>query len=438
MSWMIMKKRMMRMVENLRPITQLEMKKGEPDSFEKRQLMQEALKEIYNDIQTILRDYVDTSEENYMIIALWIIGTYYHENFLTYPYLFFNAMRGSAKTRTLKLIKHLAKDGDMLASLSEAVLFRTKGSLCIDEFERIDNKDKNALRELLNTAYKKGGMVKRMRKRKSIDGEVQVVEEFDTFRPICMANISGMEEVLGDRCIPLVLEKSNNPLFTKKVEDFEWNPLFKKVRNELSSVVSVVYMGFQNIYMDWNKYIIYIYTTTHTHLTTDNYNSPYKPQIGISPQETEVPKFEQIPTFPQETEVFFNKINKIGVDGRHLELFLPLMLIAKDSGILNELLEVVSKIVSSKKIDEIIESKDVTLYQFVSQQTGEWVNVKDLTNLFRNYCGEEQTEDHWLNPRWMGKALKRLNLVGIKRRVGEGIQVVLNIEKAKLKMEIFK
>jgi len=72
----------------------------------------------------------------------------------------------SGKTRLLKIIASLTK-GDILSSLTEAILFRTKGTLCIDEFEGIIRKGNENLRELLNTAYKKGTKVKRMIKKKS-------------------------------------------------------------------------------------------------------------------------------------------------------------------------------------------------------------------------------------------------------------------------------
>jgi hypothetical protein len=38
----------------------------------------------------------------------------------------------------------------------------------------------------------------------------------------------------------------------------------------------------------------------------------------------------------------------------------------------------------------------------------------------------------------MGTALKRLNLVVKKRRMNEGVLIILNVEKAKEKMKIFK
>ncbi len=124
-----------------------------------------------------------------------------------FPYLFFNAMRGSGKSKTLRLVCKLSNDGNVMASPTEATLFRTFGTLGIDEFEGVANKDKGSVRELLNGAYKKGILIQRMKKTKGIAGEDYVVENFEVFRPIIMANIWGMEEVLGDRCLTLILEK---------------------------------------------------------------------------------------------------------------------------------------------------------------------------------------------------------------------------------------
>ena len=404
------------MVVQVKEMLQKEISIEKRDELKKKleELIKYSLRDEYEKIVEILKYYIDMSEENYTIIALWIIGTYFHDTFLTFPYLFFNAMRGSAKTRTLRLIRHLAKDGDMLASLSEAVLFRTQGSLCIDEFERIDSKEKNALRELLNTAYKKGGMVKRMRKKHTMEGDSQIVESFDTFRPICMANISGMEEVLGDRCISLILEKSDSAAYVKKVEDFEWNENISKVRFNLIQCRLCSDVVTRNLYMEWNKYISY--TTSLPHLTTLN---------------------DTIPHF--ENEDFFCKINSTEITGRYLELFFPLILIAQQLNILDEFLLIIKKMVQTRKIDEITESKDVMLYQFISLQDSDWVSVKQLTTLFRDFCQEEQSEDPWLNPKWMGKALKRLNLYTEKRRIGDvGAQVKLNIQKAQTKFKIFQ
>lgn len=382
--------------------------------FEQAELKEEdaeKLRDTYKLIIEVLKEYVDIREEYYPVIALWIIGTYFHKDFYTYPYLFFNAMRGSGKTRLMKIIKELSWEGDMLASLSESVLFRTKGTLCIDEFENLGSKEKNALRELINTAYKKGGKVKRMRKKKVLDGETQEVEEFDTFRPLVFANISGMEEVVGDRCIQMIIEKSSNLHITRKIENFESNQKFTNIKENLGKVyVGVVYVGIKNIYTEWNTYIDTKHTLTHT------------------------------TTQPTQTYTHLHLLEKIfqtNIDGRNLELVFPLLLLAERIGITDEFIAIVKDIVQEKKEEEHTESKDIQVFSLVSSQTpNTYIPISELTSAMRMMLYDERNE--WLSNEWMGKALKRLNLIISKRRTNKGMNVMLNIQKAKEKQEMFK
>jgi len=390
------------------------------------------LSEIYWMIKEVLKEFIDTKEENYDIIALWIIGTWLHEYFETYPYLYINAMKGSGKTRLLKLIKELSKDGDMLTSLTEAVLFRTNGTLCIDEFESISSKDKNALRELLNTAYKKGGKVKRMKKIKTPAGEQQIVEEFSTFRPIAMANISGMDEVLEDRCIPIILEKSGNSGVVRKIEDFSNNELIKAIKLKFANfgVVRCSVVTLKNIYKEWNTFVknttqtTYNYTHTLNTLTTHNYTHTL----------TTITTYNYITTL-------FKKIYDTDIDGRNLELAFPLILIAEEIGITDRVIQIIKNIVNEKKDTDIIESRDVMLYDYVSRELeGSFVKIKDLVVGFREFINYEPEDEfrNWLNTRWMGRALKRLNLIVDKRRLRDGMEVMLNCQKAREKFRILK
>jgi len=134
-----------------------EIKSTQIETIEKisKEETKEKLLDAYETIKKILRHYLDMNEDYYSLIAIWILGTYWHNDFSSYPYLYFNAMRGSGKSRALKLITRLSKDGQVMASPTEAVLFRTSGTLGIDEFEGVANKDKTSVRELLNGAYKK-------------------------------------------------------------------------------------------------------------------------------------------------------------------------------------------------------------------------------------------------------------------------------------------
>jgi len=393
----------------------------------KREDTQNSLMIAYRNIMDILEDYCDLKEEYYSLIALWIIGTYFHQEFVSYPYLFFNAMRGSGKTRILRLISVLSKDGQMLNSLTQAVLFRTKGTLCIDEFEGIRRKGNENLRELLNSAYKKGIKVKRMRKAKTIEGEQQVVEEFEVYRPIVIANIWGMESVLGDRCINIVLEKSNNPKVTKMVEIFENDKItiltkelfvFDDKKENLCSLC--MYDGVGNVYKEWNSYIkdgVSIYIDTLPTQDTQDTSKHIK----------------------QPKEEFFKKLIELDIDGRHLELAFPLFIIAKSISeeILDKTILTFQQIIAESKEEDVVENMDISLFDFISQEeeVSYFVSISDLTKRFREFL---QSSDEWINPSWVGRALKRLGLIIQKKRVTRGVEVRLNYAKAKEKIRMFK
>jgi len=379
-----------------------------------------ATRESYDNIVEILKQYLDLREEYYSIIALWIIGTYMHKQFDSYPYLFFNAMRGSGKSRTLRLICALSKNGMVMASPTEAVLFRVTGTLGIDEFEGIANKDKASIRELLNGAYKKGIKIIRMKKKRTSEGEQQVAEEFEPYRPIVMANINGMDEVLGDRCLTLILEKSANPMKTRLVEDFQNHEIVKKVSKNLNqcSLCSVVMS--KNIYMDWNNYILDRYKTTLTTLTYIN---------TLTTLTTQNIKLTNL----------FNKIHDTEIIGRNLELFLPIFFLADliSEEVFNQILLTAKSITGEKKGEEEMESIDVMVYDFISKQSNELVfkSINDLVMEFRQFSNESY---EWLNAKWFGRALKRLNLVISKKRMGRGVEVLLNTIKAKEQLKMFQ
>lgn len=376
----------------------------------------ELLRECYFDTLKVLEYYMDDTPENLMFYSVWVIGSYFHKEFYSYPYLFLNAMRGSGKSRLLKLLAFIG-NGKYTSSITEPIIFRTQGLLCIDEMEGIGGKDKSNLRELLNASYKKGMTIMRTIKKKNITGDNMVIEEFEPYRPIAIANIWGMEEVLGDRCITRILEKSNNPIKTKRIEDFEGNSFLKilKVKLMECSVCDVVLKKKQAL---WNKYIdhIHLYTTYTTYTNYTNY------------------------TFSEEELAFYKKIDDSNITGRNLELLLPIFIVADyiGSDVFDIILDIGKKMNEEKKETEIQESTDVMVYNFISEQCStqlEYIPIKELFYRFKQYSG---LEGDWVNDRWFGKSLKRLNLIIHKRRVSSGIEVILNVAKAKEKIKIFK
>lgn len=391
------------------------------------------LADCYDKIIGLAKVYLDMPQDYYHVLATWVIGTYFHESFQAFPYLFFNAMRGSGKTRTLKFISALGNkgDGSVQNNLTEAVLFRIpRGTTtCLDEVEQIGSKEKQTLRELLNSAYKKGMKVKRMKKQKVNGTEQQVVETFEPYYPLAMANIWGMDEVLSDRAITLILEKSDNPSITKMIEDFD-NPYFLEIKRTLEqfSVVSAVYICKKNIYREWNNYVVDKYTTTlHTYNT-----------LTTQTTQTTKEKIEHI-----DLEMMFNKIDALGITGRNFELLLPLLIVNLNLSQehFDNFLKIGMNLVNKKKEDEYGDSKDVLVYDFIGRWMSpdkEYHSIKAMTQEFRMFCGETEQEDKWLNDKWFGRALKRLNLIKDKRRVSSGMEVTLDYDKAKEKLKIFR
>jgi len=365
----------------------------------------------YKNILDILKEYVDIKEEYYNIIALWIIGTYFHKEFPSYPFLFFNAQKGSGKSRIMNLITFLSKDGSVMNSMTEAVLFRTKGTLAIDEFEGVTRKGNENLRELLNSCYKKGTKIKRMKQKKTLDGIEHVVEEFEVYRPIVIANIWGMESVLGDRCISLILEKSSRKEIINLVEIFEQDEKAIKTKELLNqcSLCSVVTL--LKVYKKWNSFIKNNYINNIHNTNNINYIN---------------------------TNLLFKSINLAELNGRELELSLPLFLVAQEIkvSILKETTLTLKNLFSEKRAEELVEDYDTSLIDFISQEPeNQSYLISDFTSRFKEFLG---TSDEWINSKWMGRALKRLNLIKEKRRLGRGVQIKLNTTKAKEKIKVYK
>lgn len=383
----------------------------------------EKLKECYSNLIDVLREYCDIKEEYYNIIALWIIGTYFHGNFPTYPYLFINAMKGSGKSRLERLIVFCSNDGSVLNSLTEAVLFRTTGTLGIDEFEGISRKGNEALKELLNSAYKKGITVKRMKKMKTMEGEKQVVEEFNVYRPIVIANIGGIEPVLSDRCLVLIVDKSDKTFIINLIEIFEDEPLVIETKKILSSLAKdptlcrlCHVVSLRSVYRGWNSHLkrhnsLHINDTNNTNNTND--------------------------TNDTNDMVLYNKIIKAGISGRELELVFPLFIIAREVGNLDLTIQQLQEIILEKRQEDAIETTDISLIEYVSQETehNRFIYTQEIVRRFREFL---QSEEEWINDRWLGRALKRLNLIKEKRRRTRGREVMLDISKAQEKLRMFK
>lgn len=402
-------------------------------------IAKELFPETYRRILLVLDTYMDMREKDRKLCAIWIIGTYFHKEFNSFPRLFINAMKGSGKSRLLQIIKSLAWNGSVQVNLTEAVLFRSASqrTLLFDESESISSKEKGVMRELLNAGYKKGVEVARLKKVKTREGEEQQEESFDLYGPVGLANINGVEDVLADRAITLILEKSNNPVKTKLIENFEGNRMISDIKQTLKLIL-VYKCSVVRVLESIEGMNIYTlnYTNTHNTLTTQTTQHHQLYELPMMVSEEPAPNLILSP----EEISFYKKIYELEMTGRDLELFLPLFSIADGLGsdVLSEIIEIAKDHVEHKQQEDHIENRDWSLIDFVARypSTLNFIPVTKIVNDFKDFYNDDDTE--WLNSRWIGRSLRRLNLTVEKRRLGRGVEYILNGAKAKAQMEAFK
>lgn len=396
-----------------------------PEQIQKtRELVKEdekiELLSLYSRIKAILKTYMDMSEYAYHIITLWIIGTYCYQNFTTFPLMFINAVKGSGKSRLLKLIESMAWNGRIQANLSESVVFRSKKrvTMLIDEFEQVGSKHSDTLRELINASYKKGGRVERMKEVKKEGSKDYEVESFDLFSPLVMANIWGMDDTVKDRCIVIHLDKSDNQRVTKLMEDFDNDDDIIEIRKLLTKYCPKLKIGVDNVDVDKKKGVIFWWNC-------------YIKSKGVDGC-GELSSSSTLSTL----STLFNKIDKTGVYGRDLELFFPLFIISNLFGenILTQTLEYSSQKFKEKNLEEYTENPDVVLLDFL------WKTYKEspleliyLNALKSQYQLTTNVKD--LDNRTLSKSLERLNVILDKKRDKFGVKVLLDFIKINSKLK---
>jgi hypothetical protein len=356
---------------------------GEPDSECDKKI--KPSKKIFCKTQGIYKKYIDASELNNFLLSIWTLGTPFHSQFETYPILILGGRKQSGKTRTLKLISTLSSgsDGSVSTSITETHLFRHKdGAMFFDEMESLSSKEKTSLRELINAVYKRGNKIVRYREIKK-DGVKDYVEEcFYPFYPLALANIYGFGDVLCDRGLQLVLQRSFKSQ-TKLIEDFATNPEILALKNELSQIDATIP---KNIFSEWNRFV----------------------ETGI---------------VLGELKNIFESISQTKLLGRPLEIFFPLFVVADLFGVLPELINFSGQYMTQLE-GEFLDSADDLLQSFMeSSKYGGFVKSSKILSDFR--ASLEQPED-WINSKWLGRALKRLGLIEKKRLINGCVEVKLN------------
>lgn len=124
--------------------------------------------EVYSDIFAFLKSYLILKDDEYPIMALWIMASWLVDDFTTAPYLLFLAPKESGKSQALDALALLSYRATKSISVTCASLFRSIElwhiTLLIDESENqlnIHTETGQALYGCLNGGYKRGSFAMR-------------------------------------------------------------------------------------------------------------------------------------------------------------------------------------------------------------------------------------------------------------------------------------
>lgn len=334
---------------------------------------------MFQEVKAIYDSYLDFKEPyTSEVLTLWTIGTYIYPIFESYPYIVLTGERGSGKTKTLIVAEKLCFNAVYSSNMSPSLLFRiVEGSSCtilIDEAERLRNpKLSQDFRLLLNAGYKRGGRAHRSKP------ETFDPQSFEVYSPKIIASIKGLEEVLEARCIQFTM------LRTKDIETAN------RIVTESSE--------------DWLhiRHLLYTFGLTFFQEIKEAYLS----------------------------DIETKKIK--AVSGREGELWHPLLAIAKflDKKGCDGLFERIKE-VAIKKGEETKSAgiDDWTNAMLLGLRDITFTNETNIYNrdIKEKMIGYLEDEDSAPSNHWIGRTLKRFDLIEVSERTKRGYRYVIKHE----------
>ena len=146
------------------------------------------------------------------VLALWTLGTYLYPVFSAYPYLRISSPEpGCGKSLLGEIIAHLTFNGELMASPTEANIFRMadsdRGTQVWDEVENQSDADRGrlqAMKSALLNGYRAGGNVPRQERIGR--GQFGTVR-FHVYVPRVLIGLSDLPPVVQQRTIELSLHR---------------------------------------------------------------------------------------------------------------------------------------------------------------------------------------------------------------------------------------
>lgn len=170
------------------------------------------------------------NQEIVPLLVSWVIGTYFHQAFQSFPYLRIYGSFGSGKSSLAKWLSLLSFNGVQLLNPSVSSLFRqieeNRPTMFIDEQEDLQN-PKNPvtmdLMTILRSGYSKGMSVPRQNYARLAETEF-----FDVYCPKVIIGSTDVDTTLASRTIPISMERARKD-FVPQVNEAELQSLRDKL-----------------------------------------------------------------------------------------------------------------------------------------------------------------------------------------------------------------
>jgi len=183
---------------------------------------------VHAEIERIYYKYSEIKDPGwYLVLPLWVIGTYLYYLFETYPYLAFEGLKNTGKSKTARLTTRMSFNGIFSVNASEATLYRDienlRPTFGIDEAEILKDPEKSkSIRAILNAGHFKGACV--LRQEKTPKGEFYT-RKYSVYSPKLIANTKGLEDTLESRTIKIIMlrAKTEKGLLLDTETSENWN-----------------------------------------------------------------------------------------------------------------------------------------------------------------------------------------------------------------------
>jgi hypothetical protein len=392
--------------------------------------------DVYEAVNKIYREFIELpNEKSYVLHTLWTVGTYFHHLFNTYSYLYVGGVKRSGKTKTLTVHYCLDLNAILSGNMSVSSVYRTiqnqRASLLIDETEKLSNpKRAEEFRNILLSGYKKGA--KTYRVGKDANDRLET-EEFELYSCKVLANISGLEDVLEDRCIVDFQKRSiTKAILNREIDIVE--PRFSTVRGGLYTLFLTHWQEVAGIYADLSKCseLCELCELLKCDPTVLPEGKEYlagrelelwKPLLTIA-------KFfddHAIVSVPSEPSEPLKSESTVGEGGYNDHSRIKGLDIRGSQGsqgsLCSLMLNMACTLAGRRHTENMTEVGDDILIACLSNlvsegQTNQWLKVKTIKEEMSSQFEEPQ---EWLTSMWVGMSLRRLGFSD-KRRVGPGYQ----------------